>query len=128
MNDHTRPLLLGYVRANVLQRSTDLARAEAELEAFAQREEYSLGTIYVARDGAPGAFHALMDEMSCDETASGVVVPDLRHVTPEDYMLMRRHQQGCARGAIFVANFSPCSGGPDGVSPVRRQVCRSTPG
>jgi hypothetical protein len=37
-----------------------------------------------------------------------------------------KHQEDSTETAILVANFSPRSGGPGAVSPVRRQVCRST--
>lgn len=127
MSNLARPVLLGYIRAEVLRSPSDLPGVEAELEAFAEREEFCLGTVYVARDSTPGPFHALMAEMNRDESTWGVVVPDLRHVTHDDYLLMRRHQRDCARGAILVASFSPCSGRPGAVSPVRRQVCHSTP-
>lgn len=119
MSNHPRPLLLGYIRADVLTSGTDLPGAEAELEAFADREEFSLGTVYVERGATPGAFHALMTEVSSEE-AWGVVVPDLRHVTVVEQLVMTRHYQDCAETAILVANFSPRSGGPGAVSPVRR--------
>lgn len=46
MNHHVRPVLLGYVRADALGNLTGLARAEADLQAFADLEEFSLGTVY----------------------------------------------------------------------------------
>ncbi|MEO7351620.1 MAG: hypothetical protein ABIW17_06950 [Marmoricola sp.] len=126
MSDHTPPLLLGYIRADVLTSRTDLPEVEAELEAFADREGFNLGTVYVAQGKTPGAFHALLAEVNRNEAAWGVVVPDLRHVTYEDHLLMRSHQRDGAKSAILVAHFCPHSGGPGAVSRLQRQVCHST--
>jgi hypothetical protein len=125
--NHPRPLLLGYVRADALTRHVDMVAVEADLEAFVEREEFSLGTVYVAQDDPSAAFHALLDEMNGNEAAWGIVVPDLCHVTDEEHLLMRRHQQSGARTTILVANLSPRTGRPGPVLPVRRQVCLSTP-
>ena len=38
MSNHPRPLLLGYIRADVLKDRADLPGVEAQLEAFADRE------------------------------------------------------------------------------------------
>jgi hypothetical protein len=127
MSTRPRPLLLGYIRVDALTSRTALPRAEAELAVFADREGFSLGTVYVEKGSAPGAFHALMAEMTRKEDAWGVVVPDLRHVTGEEDLVMRMNQEDCAKTAILVANFSPRSGGPGAVSPVLRQVCLQPP-
>ena len=112
-----RPLLLGYIRADVLTSGSDLPAVEADIQAFATREEFSLGTIYVERGSPPGAFHALLAEVRRNEAAWGVVVPDLRHVTDEEHLVLRRHQEDCVNTAVLVANFSPRSGGPGAVPP-----------
>lgn len=125
--NHPRPLLLGYIRADVLPRRTYVSRVAADLEAFAIREAFSLGTVYVERDAGPAAFHALLEEVDRNESAWGVVVPDLRHVADEERLVMRRHEKDHAETAVLVANFSPQSGGPGADSPLRRQVCQSTP-
>ena len=125
MTGHARPLLLGYIRADVLRDRADLPSVEAELEAFADREDFSLGVVYVERGAAPGAFDALMTEVARDETTYGVVVPDLRHVTVTEQLVLTRHEGG-ARAAIFTANFTPRSGGPGVGAPDARQVRRST--
>ena len=49
MSNHVRPMLLGYIRADLLPDRTDLPRVEAQLEAFAHREAFSLGAVYVER-------------------------------------------------------------------------------
>ena len=67
MTNHVRPLLLGYIRADLLPDRADLPRVEAQLEAFAHREAFSLGAVYVERGSAPGAFDALMTEVTRDE-------------------------------------------------------------
>jgi hypothetical protein len=111
MNDHTRPLLLGYIRADVLSSGTELNAAEADLEAFANREEFSLGTVFVERSSTRGAFHALLSEVHGNESAWAVVVPDLRHVTQEEQLVLS-HEEDFTQTAILPANVSPCSGGP----------------
>jgi hypothetical protein len=111
MISHPRPLLLGYIRADVLRNGAELPRVEAQLEAFAVREDFSLGTVYVERGHAPGAFHALMAEVTRDQTAWGVVVPDLRHVTVVEQLVLSGHEAG-AHTAVLAANFTPRAGGP----------------
>jgi hypothetical protein len=125
MNNRPRPLLLGYIRADVLKDRADLPRVEAQLEAFAHREAFSLGAVYVERGSAPGAFDALMTEVTRDEATHGVVVPDLRHVTVVEQLVLTRHEEG-ARTPFFTANFTPRSGGPGVCAPDARQVRRST--
>lgn len=113
-----RPLLLGYIRADVLRNGTELPEAEAQLETFAEREYFSLGTVYVEQGGAPGAFHALMAEVTRDEAAFGVVVPDLRHLTVVEQLILSGHEEG-ASTAVLAANFTPRAGGPGVGSPIR---------
>lgn len=102
MSDHIRPVLLGYIRADLLRSGAELSRTEAALQAFAETEEFSLGTVYVEQGSTSGAFHALMGEMSRDEAARGVVVPDLRHLTVLEQLVLTRHEAG-GRTAIFAA-------------------------
>jgi len=118
MSNHPRPLLLGYIRADALRNGTEIDGVKAELEAFAEREDFSLGTVFVSQGDAPAAFHALMTEVTRDETAWGVVVPDLRHVTVVEQVVLTRHEDG-ARVAILTATFSPRADGPGGGSPTR---------
>jgi len=122
MSDHIRPVLLGYIRVDVLRNGTELPRMEAELQDFAESEEFCLGTIYVEQGGTSGAFHALMSEMSLDEAARGVVVPDLRHLTVHEQLILTRHQEG-ARTAIFAAVVPSRAGRPgEDPSPARPAV------
>ncbi len=118
MTTHVRPLLLGYIRADLLKDRADLPRVEAQLKAFAHREAFSLDVVYVERGSAPGAFNALMAHVARDEAAHGVVVPDLRHVTVVEQLVLTRHQEG-ARTAVFTANFTPRAGGPGACSSKR---------
>jgi hypothetical protein len=122
--NHPRPLLLGYIRTDVLRSRAELPRVEAQLQACADREEFCLGTVYVERGHTPGAFDALIAEVSREEAAWGIVVPDLRHVGVVEQLVLTRHEVG-ARLAVLVANVSPRPGGPGAVQP-SRQVCRST--
>jgi hypothetical protein len=118
MSNQPRPMLLGYIRADVLGSRTELPRVEAQLEAFATREEFSLGTDYVEKGTAPGAFETLMGEVTRDEAVWGVVVPDLRHLTVVEELVLTRYDDG-ARTPILVANFTPRAGGPGVGSPTR---------
>ena len=124
MTTGVRPVLLGYVRGDVLRDRADLPRVEAMLDAFAAREAFSLGAVYVENGSAPGAFDALMTEVARDETAHGIVVPDLRHVTLVEQLVLSRHEEG-ARTPIFTANFTPHAGGPGVCAPDARQARRS---
>src|SRR3954471_17909296 len=125
MSNHPQPLLLGYIRADLLKDRTELPGVEEQLAAFAAREAFSLGAVYVERGSAPGAFEALMDDLGRDESAHGVVVPDLRHLTVSEQLVMTRHEEG-ARTAVFTANFTPRAGGPGVGAPDPRRVRRST--
>lgn len=118
MSNLVRPTLLGYIRVDVLRDGTELPRMEAELQTFADTEEFSLGTIYVERGIASGAFHALMTELVRDEAARGVVVPDLRHLTVLEQLALNRYAEG-ARTPIFAASIPSRAGGPGVASPNR---------
>ena len=117
------PLLLGYLRADVLSSRIELHRVEAQLHAFAEREDFCLGTVFVERGRNPGAFHALMSEVTREE-AWGIVIPDLRHLGVVEQLILNRHEAG-ARMGVLVANVAPRPGGPGAVQPAR-QVRRST--
>ena len=79
MNDGTRPLLLGYIRALGLT-DDEIAEAKLTLAAYAGSEGYALGTIYVERTASPpAAFHALLDEIRRDNDVWAVVVPAPYH-------------------------------------------------
>ena len=75
-----RPILLGYIRADMLTVGDNLAAVEARLEEFAETEEYTLGTVYVERGRTWGALDALTDEIAWNEDTRGLVVPDGRHL------------------------------------------------
>lgn len=94
MKYYSKPLLLGYIRSDVLLSEAELTSAEAALEAFASSATYSLGDIYVEKGATPGAFDALMTEATSDETTWGVVVPDLRHLTEAEQAVLRGHNGG----------------------------------
>jgi hypothetical protein len=101
-----RPLLLGYIRADVFGGRADVSRLEASLRECADREDFCLGTVYVEQRHDPGAFHALMAEVGRDETVWGIVVPDLRHVGAVEQLILNRHEAG-SRMAVLVAHVPP---------------------
>jgi hypothetical protein len=108
VTDHCRPLLLGYVRADALTTPDKLAMAEANLAAFAATEGFTLGTVYVERDEtAPGAFHALMDEVLRNEDAWAVVVPDVTHLDPGRPYMTQAHRHDFANVSVLVADLFP---------------------
>lgn len=75
---NTRPLLLGYIRAEDLIAEPDVEKRTSDLAAFADSEGYALGTVFIERsDNAPAAFEALMDEAT-RTGVSAVVVPGPR--------------------------------------------------
>jgi DNA invertase Pin-like site-specific DNA recombinase len=76
----TRPLVLGYVRADALGTAEELAAATYALATFASAEGFTLGTVYTERDAAESAaFHALLNEVKRHKV-SAVVVPTLGHL------------------------------------------------
>lgn len=76
----TRPLALGYVREDSQMSKAELAHAKRVLAAFAEREGYALGTVYVERiERTPAAFEALIATAIRDEAAA-VIVPGASHL------------------------------------------------
>ena len=119
-----RPLLLGYIRADVFRSRVDLSRVEAQLRECADHEDFCVGTVYVEQRHVPGAFHALMAEVDREEAVWGIVVPDLRHVGAVEQLILNRHEAG-SRLAVLAARVPPRPGGPGAAQPPR-QVCRTT--
>lgn len=105
MSSHPRPVLLGYIRADVLGRAARIRRVKAELATFADREKFSLGAIYVEKGTTAGVFDSLMDKLTRDESTWGVVVPDLRHLTVVEHLVLSRHSDG--QPPVVVANHCP---------------------
>ena len=104
MNNNPRPVLLGYIRADVL-RSAKIRRVQAQLASFAHREVFSLGTVYVEKGASGGVFHSLMDELAHDDANWGVVVPDLRHLTVVEQLIWRTRGDA-SRTPLLIANHS----------------------
>lgn len=70
-----RPVLLGYIRADALTTERDVAQSTSDLSVFADREGYSLGTVFVERtERVPHAFEAMLAE-AARTGARAVVVP-----------------------------------------------------
>lgn len=113
MTSEERPLLLGYIRADQLRNGTELPRVRAQLEAFADREQFNLGGVAVAEGDTPATFSALIAEVAHYEAAWGIVVPDLRHLTVVEQQILAHDADG-GRTAIFAATLGPHSGGPGG--------------
>jgi len=88
MSSSPRPLLLGYIRAQVLSSRIEVPAVEEELAAFADRENFCLGTVYIERGSAPGAFRQMLSELERDESAFGIVVPGLHHLTSAERQIV----------------------------------------
>jgi hypothetical protein len=111
MSSQEPPLLLGYIRADRLRDDTELPQVRAQLEAFADREQFNLGGVAVAEGDASATFSALMAEVALYEAAWGIVVPDLRHVTAVEQLILAHDADG-GQTAIFAATLGPHAGGP----------------
>ena len=111
------PVLLGYIRADLIRNGIELPQVKAQLEAFADREKFSLGGVLVAEGDDSATFSALV-EVARDEAAWGIVVPDLRHLTDVEQRVLARDADG-GRTAIFAAALRPHAGGPGGSSQTR---------
>ena len=105
MSSHPRPVLLGYIRADVLRSVAKIRRMQAQLASFAHREVFSLGTVFVEKGTGGGAFQSLMDELARDDVAWGLVVPDLRHLTVVEQLILRTRGDP-ARWPVLIANHS----------------------
>ena len=77
--DHTRPLLLGYIRRHLLMTDAELDDAKERLGLFAEIEGFTLGTVYVEHlETTPAAFEALVEAVDRYEVTA-VVVPSMLH-------------------------------------------------
>lgn len=78
--DHTRPLLLGYIRRHLLMTDTELDDTKERLRFFAEIEGFALGTVYVEHlETSPAACEALVEAVNRHEVAA-VVVPSMLHL------------------------------------------------
>lgn len=79
--DFTRPLLLGYLRRDLLVVEGQVEELKREMAAYAEAESFTMGHIYVEQsDSWLAAFEALAESIDrYDVTA--VVLPSLLHLT-----------------------------------------------
>ncbi len=77
--DYTKPLLLGYVRRDLLVTDGQVSQLEQAMTKFALASGYSMGFTYVEKPGTwPAAFGALVESVNqYDVTA--VVLPSILH-------------------------------------------------
>lgn len=77
--DFTKPLLLGYVRRDLLVTDGQVSELERQMALFAQEEGFSMGFTYVEKPGTwPAAFEALTESVNRHEVTA-VVLPSLLH-------------------------------------------------
>ena len=106
MTERIRPLLLGYIREDVLSGEL-LASAQTRLADFAHSEGFALGTIFVERrNAAPRAFHALMEEIRRSDEAWAIVVPEVAHLNDVDRRAMGARQEDRTSMTVLVAQAS----------------------
>jgi hypothetical protein len=108
VKDHTRPLLLGYVRLHLLMTDDELAHTKERLAHYAAVEGYTLGTVYVEQvHTAPAAFQALLEAANRYEVTA-VVVPGMRHFAvlgaPSS---MKQHVERTTGARVLVAGAPP---------------------
>jgi DNA invertase Pin-like site-specific DNA recombinase len=102
----TRPLLLGYIRADESRNDAEVAEARSHLEAFADAEGFALGTVYVEHGATrPAAFSALLEDIRRDEEVWAVVVPEVRDLGDHEQAVMRRHRTDHASPTVLVARL-----------------------
>jgi hypothetical protein len=79
--DCTKPLLLGYLRRDLLVVDSQVTELEREMAAFAQAEGFAMGHTYVEKpESWPAAFEALIESVNRYEVTA-VVLPSLLHFT-----------------------------------------------
>ena len=78
MSDHPRPLLLSYLRVDLLA-DEELAEVKKRLTRFAWAEGYALGTVFVEQPNTESAAFEALVEAARQQEAAAVVVPGLHH-------------------------------------------------
>jgi hypothetical protein len=109
MTDHTRPLLLGYLRKQLLTTENELEDTKERLAHFAALEGFAIGTVYVEEaETSPAAFEALIEAVNrYDVTA--VVLPSMLHFAVLGApATIKNHFEHLTGARVMVAN-SPSS-------------------
>jgi hypothetical protein len=108
--DHTRPLLLGYIRRHLLMTDIELDDTKERLAYFAKVEGFTLGTVYVEQlETAPAAFEALVDAVNRYEVTA-VVVPTMLHLAILSAPAAIKDRFEHATGARIMIATPPPSG------------------
>jgi hypothetical protein len=77
--DFTKPLLLGYLRRDLLVVDGQVTALERQMSDFAQTEGFAMGHVYVEKpESWPAAFEALIESVNRYEVTA-VVLPSLLH-------------------------------------------------
>lgn len=78
-NDLRLPLLLGYIRRDLIATDAEVQKVERQMAIFAQAESFSMGFIFVDEPAIwPAVFEGLTDAVS-RQNATAVVLPTLLH-------------------------------------------------
>jgi hypothetical protein len=82
--DYTKPLLVGYVRRDLLVTDGQVSQLDREMTRFAIAEGFSMGFTYVEKPETwPAAFEALIESINRYEITA-VVVPSMLHFAALD--------------------------------------------
>lgn len=79
VNQGLRPLVYGYCRDELAEKTGQSSRRDQEIEAFADREGFDLGTVFHESGPGRGAFMTLIQELKRAESQH-VVVPSIAHL------------------------------------------------
>ena len=78
--DFTRPLLLGYVRRDLLVVENQIEELKCDMAAYAEAEGFTMGHVYVERpESWLSAFGAMTESIS-RYAVTAVVLPSLLHL------------------------------------------------
>jgi hypothetical protein len=76
---HSKPLLLGYVRRDLLATDGRVKELERQMDRFAQTKGFSMGLKYVEKPGmGPVAFEALIESVT-EHEVTAVILPSMLH-------------------------------------------------
>jgi len=79
--DFSKPLLLGYLRRDLLVVDSQVTELKREMADFAQAEGFAMGHTYVEKpESWPAAFEALIESVNRYQVTA-VVLPGLLHFT-----------------------------------------------
>lgn len=100
----SRPVALGYLQVHVLMTPAELARTKQDLEMYARRSGYTLGSVFVEQlVGHPSAYAGLLVAAHAQQ-AGAIVLPSLAHLAVlDDPANVRARLEERTRARVLVA-------------------------